>query len=166
VLEHSPESDRAFVLIVLSKIDILLRQLLLARLQPNPTSEDPLFDGATPLSTLSAKIHLAHRLGIIGSDFARALHICRKIRNAFAHEISGCDLNLPPHKDRIVNLVLPMRGSVLFPNSEDSSKSPSALFRNMSAVLILGLELMRDRMVVIDSPTMTLQSLANATVSD
>jgi len=50
-----------------------------------------MFDGANaPLGTFSARIELAYRIGEINATLARALHLIRKIRNDFAHNVSGC----------------------------------------------------------------------------
>jgi len=58
---------------------------------PIPTSNDSLFDSVTgPLANFSSKIDMAFRLGLISGKFTRDLHIVRKIRNYFAHDIYGC----------------------------------------------------------------------------
>ena len=90
--EFKSESDRAAVILGAAKLDILLYQLLTKFLIASPAGTDELFDGDAPLGTFSSKINLAHRLGLIDKDFSRALHLIRKIRNSFAHEISGTTL--------------------------------------------------------------------------
>jgi hypothetical protein len=65
-------------------------RLLRTFLIPCNTSEDPLFDGANaPLSTFNARIEMAYRLGVIDATFSRNLHLVRKIRNDFAHNVTG-----------------------------------------------------------------------------
>lgn len=103
--EFMEESDRAAVVLGAAKLDSLLYQILKKVLQPCPENRDELFDGNGPLSTFSAKIDITFRLGLIDSALARSLHLMRKIRNSFAHEISGCDLKTGGHRDRVRELV-------------------------------------------------------------
>lgn len=117
--EFKNESDRAAVILGVAKLDIQLRQILIQFLLPNPTSEDNLLDGDTPLSTFSAKINLAYRLGIITKEFSKALHLIRKIRNSFAHEIAGTTLESGGHVDRVKELCLPLKQ---YPQFEDFSE--------------------------------------------
>lgn len=89
--EFSKESDRAAVILTASIADELLRRVLIGRLVPVSSSSDDLFDGGNaPLSTFSSRIEMAYRVGIISVRFARDLHLIRKIRNEFAHNIHGC----------------------------------------------------------------------------
>jgi hypothetical protein len=101
----SAETDRAAILLAGSKLDELLCDVLQAALQPWPDSKDPLFDPERPLGTFSARIHLAHRLGLIDNAFAKALHAIRKIRNDFAHGNEKARLDEPPYRDSIRSLV-------------------------------------------------------------
>ncbi|RIV68404.1 hypothetical protein [Flagellimonas aequoris] len=90
--QFQKESDRAAVILVVSIIDENLQTLLKTYLVPTPSSSDSLFDSATsPLSNFSSKIDMAFRIGLISGKFARDLHIVRKIRNSFAHDIYGCN---------------------------------------------------------------------------
>ncbi|TDP01552.1 hypothetical protein [Flavobacterium sp. 245] len=103
--QFKKESDRAAVILVASIIDETLQTLLKSYLVPVPSSEDSLFDNATsPLSTFSAKIDITYRIGLISGKFARDLHIVRKIRNSFAHDIYGCSFSNGSVKSRIKEL--------------------------------------------------------------
>lgn len=105
VEQFSKESDRAAVILVSSLLDELIGSLLKSYFIPNPNSEDSLFSNATsPLSNFSSKIDLAFRLGLISSKFARDLHIVRKIRNSFAHDLYNCNFNNGSVKSRINEL--------------------------------------------------------------
>ena len=106
--EFGGESDRAAVILGAAKLDYILYQCLMKYLIPNPVSTDELLDGDAPLSTFSAKINLVYRLGLIDAEFARALHLIRRIRNSFAHETTRCELNSGPHADRIKELATPV----------------------------------------------------------
>ncbi|MEQ9092195.1 MAG: hypothetical protein RIE52_13965 [Balneola sp.] len=103
--QFAKESDRAAVILVASIIDGNLETLLKSHLVPIPTSKDSLFDSATsPLSNFSSKIDLAYRVGLISSKFCRDLHLLRKIRNSFAHDIYGCAFDSGSVKARVREL--------------------------------------------------------------
>jgi len=103
--QFSKESDRAAVILVASIIDENLGTLLKSYLVPNPSSSDSLFDSATsPLSNFSSKIDLCFRIGIISGKLTRDLHIIRKIRNSFAHDIYGCSFENGSVRSRIREL--------------------------------------------------------------
>jgi hypothetical protein len=103
--EFSKESDRAAVIVAASIFDDALGNLLKQFLVPTASSQDELFDGANaPLSTFSAKIAFAHRLGLISGAFARNLHLIRRIRNEFAHNIHGGSFQDSAVKSRVMEL--------------------------------------------------------------
>ncbi|MCK4843168.1 MAG: hypothetical protein KAT04_15000 [Methylococcales bacterium] len=88
------ESTRAKVILSACYLDELLGQLLKIALKPCDNKSDPLFEGAqAPLSTFSARIELAHRMGAIPEETQKSLNYIRKIRNKFAHKITECDFN-------------------------------------------------------------------------
>ena len=103
--EFSKESDRASVIVAASIFDDALLSLLKQHLVPNAASTDELFDGTNaPLATFSSKIVFAHRLGLISAPFARNLHLIRKIRNEFAHNIHGGTFEDSGVKSRVMEL--------------------------------------------------------------
>jgi DNA-binding MltR family transcriptional regulator len=103
--EFSKETDRAAVILTGSIADELLRSLLAGRFVPVSSSSDELFDGANaPLGTFSSRIEMAYRLGEISVKFARDLHLIRKIRNEFAHNIHGCSFDDARVRSRITEL--------------------------------------------------------------
>lgn len=92
--ELAGESDRAAVLVSVAMLDEALRDLLIRKLAPNPSSIDTLFDGpSAPISSFSAKIDLAYRVGVVSARLCRDLHLFRKIRNDFAHRPAACRLD-------------------------------------------------------------------------
>lgn len=104
--EFSKESDRAAVILVASILDELLRNLLAARLAPVSSSNDDLFDGPNaPLSSLSSRIEMSYRIGLISVKFSRDLHLIRRIRNTFAHNIHGCAFEDARIKSRVQELL-------------------------------------------------------------
>ena len=89
--QFSEESDRACVILAAALLDTALETLLKAKLVHSSASEDPLFEGANaPLGSFSSRIEMSYRVGIIDAGFARALHLVRRIRNDFAHNVTGC----------------------------------------------------------------------------
>jgi len=91
VQEFEKESDRAAVILTAAMLDEALRELVESFLIPCSASDDPLFDGANaPIGTFSSRIECAYRFGLITATFAKSLHIVRKIRNTFAHDVARC----------------------------------------------------------------------------
>jgi hypothetical protein len=119
--EFEKESDRAAVIVSASIFDDALSNLLRQHLVPNPASVDELFDGSNaPLGSFSAKIALAHRIGLISGSFARNLHLIRRIRNEFAHNIHGGSFEDSGVKCRVMELYKAQRhvnsgNSAIFP---------------------------------------------------
>lgn len=81
--------------------------LLEKYLIPCPNSIDQLFSNNGPLGTFSSKIDLCHRLGLIDSEFTKSIHLIRRLRNSFAHEVYGAKLSEGSHKDRVRSLTAP-----------------------------------------------------------
>lgn len=106
IFEFSKETDRAAVILGVAKLDIALRDLLGKVLKTNTGTTDELFDNEGPLSTFSAKINLAFRLGLLDEDFVYSLKLIKKIRNDFAHEVHSGKLSGSGHQDRIKLLLL------------------------------------------------------------
>lgn len=147
--ELNKESDRAAVILAVAKIDLLLYEILQSVLVPSTGSHDELLDGDSALGTLSSRINIVHRLGLIDAHFARALHIARRIRNNFAHELSSSDLSLGTHRDRVRELCAPFRRykkyedfRKAFTNKEEDT--PSVNFRTAVAIMMIRLEKLCD----------------------
>jgi hypothetical protein len=103
-LEHG--TDRSFVIVVATLLDQAVEALLRSHLVHVPTAEDPLFEGAyAPLQSFSAKIDLGYRLGLTSPRTCKAMHLVRRIRNDFAHEIAGCAFDSASVRSRTTALV-------------------------------------------------------------
>lgn len=103
--EARTESERAIPIITVSVLDEALTALLKSALLPCATSTDPLFDGAySPMGSFSAKIDFASRLGLVSAGVAQSLHIIRKIRNDFAHDIASCSFEQATVRNRVREL--------------------------------------------------------------
>jgi len=99
------ESDRAAVILSATFLDSALELLLKSFLVPCASSHDPLFDGVSaPFGDFAGRIEAAHRLGLIEPSFARSLHLIRKIRNDFAHNITGCNFSDSAVMSRLTEL--------------------------------------------------------------
>jgi hypothetical protein len=88
---------RAAALVLASFIDSMLERaidlnfLLLSRKKDNALFRDK----GAPLSSFSAKIAVAHALGIFDDEYRDQLDRFRAIRNTFAHAIRPFDFNEP-----------------------------------------------------------------------
>lgn len=90
--EFKKESDRAAVIMVAALIDEALTALLKNYFVSITSADDGLFENPTsPLSTFSAKIDICYRMGLISVKLSQDIHLIRKIRNSFAHDIYGCN---------------------------------------------------------------------------
>ena len=100
------ETDRAAVILSAAMLNQALKDLLRARLVPIPESKDSLFRPPYgPISSFSARIDLAYRMGLISAKMHRELHLIRKIRNDFAHDVLDCNFENVGTKDRIRKLM-------------------------------------------------------------
>jgi hypothetical protein len=117
--QFEKESDRAAVILVMAMIDQALKSLIKGKLVPLPNTTDSLFDDInSAFGSFSAKIDMSYRLGLISAKLCRDLHIFRKIRNAFAHDIFDCDFENNSVKSRINELKL----SMCFTKNKDISQ--------------------------------------------
>lgn len=107
--EFKAESDRAAVILGAAKLDSIMDQMVRRFLRSSPTGDDDLLDTERPLASMGAKISFLYRLGLIDNGVARSLHLIRKIRNGFAHEVSSSSLESGPHRDRVRELVSTMK---------------------------------------------------------
>ena len=106
---HS-ESDRASVILGIAEIDHALRDLLEAFfVAPSQSSKKygfTLFGPDEPAGTLSARIELSYRAGLIPEWCQREAHILRRIRNEFAHKSLGHTFNSSPTRELVQSLSL------------------------------------------------------------
>lgn len=142
--EFKGESDRAAVILGAAKIDQLLGMILEKFLLPCPNSTDNLFANNGPLGTFSAKIDFSYRLGLVDASFARSIHLIRRIRNDFAHEVYGARLDSGSHKDRVKALVAEIKDhkwfALLKRDFFDDEKSYRADFSTALGLVIARLD--------------------------
>lgn len=155
-LDFKNESDRAAVILGAAKLDIILFQILQNYLKPAPSGKDELLEGDSPLATFSSRINMCHRLGLITDEFARALHLIRRIRNSFAHEMSSVSLDSGAHKDRIRELVAPflIKDSIswLIEDYLGGKHTPGNQFRAVVAFLSIRLDGLFEKLGPIKPP--------------
>lgn len=145
--EMKEDNDRAVVIIGVSNLETLLKKLVKkSLLQPFDKKNDELLGHNSPLSTFSSNINLCYRLGVIDKESRQLLHMLRDMRNHFAHNIKNCDLNSPPHSDRVNELAKHLKDSPvliklreLFISSDAKSKSRD--FKIMLALISSLLEM-------------------------
>lgn len=96
------ETDRALAIITTAHLDDLLERLISITLHiPNPSAHKVMFEGINaPLSTFNSKIELLKACQILSEDEAHDLHLMRKIRNDFAHELIGISFETPSVRDK------------------------------------------------------------------
>lgn len=144
VEEFRAESDRAAVILGAAQLDLLLYQLIQKVLLPTASSRDELLDSDGPLGAFSSRINMAHRLGLIDTPFARALHLVRKIRNTFAHEPTSSSLSVGAHRDRVRELTAPFIAKPGFDRFHSvffgEERNPSNDFRCTLGIMAVRLE--------------------------
>jgi mannitol operon repressor len=95
--ELGRESDRAAALLAAGYLDHLLGELLAAHMVVAQSQvEEMLYkNGNGPLGTFSARIDLGYCLGLLSGDEYKDLNLVRKIRNDFAHKLTGLSFATP-----------------------------------------------------------------------
>lgn len=79
------ESDRACAVLGAAMLDQVLGDLIRSAMAEDAPRS--LFEGYGPIASFSARIDISLGLGLISRDEHCDLHLIRKIRNAFAHEM-------------------------------------------------------------------------------
>lgn len=101
-------NDRAMVIVAAARMDALLGEILEKHLIParlRSGEEDQLLSRMRPLSSFSARIYMARRLGLIAPELEDALHLMREIRNDMAHEpFSEASLDSARNLDKVKRL--------------------------------------------------------------
>lgn len=107
--EFKSSTDRATAIVAGAFLDDILGSVLQAFMLIDPGSDTALFANNGPLSTFSAKITLAYRLGIISEGERSDLETVRKIRNRFAHEVNLNSFSDQSTRDLCRNLETPIQ---------------------------------------------------------
>lgn len=116
-------NDKGMVLIASSVIEDALTDIIKARLIKSPSAKDSLFAGeGSPLSTFSAKIEMAYRIGGINDINRNTLTVFRRLRNDFAHNAAITSLDSPAVADR-VNAIFATQQNLIDAIQEVAKKS-------------------------------------------
>ncbi len=101
------ESDRGVVLVLAAMVENELNEHLKLRLRSKAENNDELLQNSAsnPISTFSAKINLAYRIGLITMPERTIYHHLRKIRNRCAHDVESQDFDQNHFKDRMKNII-------------------------------------------------------------
>jgi len=101
------ESDRGCVILGIAWIEDQLTELLVGYcLHPEGGKKqgDEVFGVSGAVGTFSAKIDLAYRLGLIRRQVKLSLHLCRRVRNDFAHRSSHLSFQTASVRDRVLEM--------------------------------------------------------------
>jgi Mannitol repressor len=105
--QYEATDDRSCAILFAAYLDNCLEEAFLnITKHPNDTRKKLLNDTA-PLGTLSAKIDLMWVLGHLSEPVYRDLHLLRKIRNEFAHNVTASSFNNEPVRSWCLELRLP-----------------------------------------------------------
>jgi DNA-binding MltR family transcriptional regulator len=96
--------DRAAALVSAAFVDERLTAALKARFHQDKKVMKAMFDPGGPLGSFSAKIDLAFLVGMLSKEAIQDLHIIRKIRNKFAHEMKVKSFDASRVRDLIKDL--------------------------------------------------------------
>ena len=108
--ELGRESERATAILAAAWIDHLLeRRLAQVFLHGNAEARAQLFGANGPFATFASKITAAFCAGWLDADVHHDLHVIRKIRNSFAHQIHGLSMESPPIRHLIESFRVPHR---------------------------------------------------------
>lgn len=102
--EFQRETDRAAAVLAAAYLDSRLEALLRSKFVAVPGFVDELLTGQGGLASFSARISVAYAVGLISLPVASDLHLVRRIRNDFAHELMGLSFNTPAIADRVREL--------------------------------------------------------------
>jgi hypothetical protein len=94
--ELGRESERATAILAAAWIDDLLRRRLTQLFSSgNKEARAQIFAPSGPFATFSAKIDAAFCIGWLDADVHHDLHVIRKVRNSFAHQVHGLSMESP-----------------------------------------------------------------------
>jgi len=155
VAEFKGESDRATVILTAARLDTMLFSILHKHFLPCSGSHDDLFENQGPAATFANRIALVHRLGLINDEFARNLHLVRRLRNDVAHETSACSLEKGSHRDRVDAITGPYRRVPLFPRFKGmfftGVSDSRADYSTIVGIMILRLSFLLEEISQVDS---------------
>lgn len=154
--EFKKETDRAAVILASALIDEALTSILKSHLVPIPNATDNFFERSNaPLSTFSSKIDMVYRLGIVSARFCRDMHLIRKIRNSFAHDIYGCNFENGSVKSRVTELsktceIIPVYHHLIEEGNENLEEGTRGIFLFIVSTIIFNLNLILNQIKPVE----------------
>lgn len=136
------ESDRGAVLSIAAALEDRLKEIILLFLRDNKSASKLLDGFNAPIGTFSAKILMAHALGLITDKEFKEFETIRKIRNRFAHTWEN--LNFETNDIKAMLYTLPVLGL-----STEEKLNSRSYFNNWSSVFLARL-LWRDQFSIRD----------------
>lgn len=128
------ESSRGKVLVSTGFLEEQLKQILLAFMLQGQQAEDLLEGGNAPLGTLSSRISACFALGLINQNEHDDLHLIRKIRNDFAH-----DIHTTFKTESVMNRCRELHFSAKDAPGEKNPIPPEGQFHSAAVALIMNL---------------------------
>lgn len=107
VEEIDRQEDRAAAIIAGAYLEDFVADAIKTRLLSDEQVINDFFNGMGPLATFSAKIEMAYLLNVTTKECRQVMHIVRKVRNEFAHNLSPVTFETPRIKDMCRHLVSP-----------------------------------------------------------
>jgi DNA-binding MltR family transcriptional regulator len=101
--ELRTSSDRDAVFIGAAALEVLLERLLLNFIIDDPSAINLI---VRQLDKLGTRIQLCFALGLISEDEKHDLKLLQEVRNAFAHNLLGCNFKNPEVVKYISNFVI------------------------------------------------------------
>lgn len=138
-------SDRACAVLAGAVLDDKLKSLLLGYLlPPSNRKDDRLLGRNGSINSFSARIQLAHRLGLVSEEVREALDWLRDVRNDAAHQ-QDFHFDQNENKDRIKNIADTLRTQQRLPAkllAEYGATAKGSFVASVSLlVLVLELEI-------------------------
>jgi len=141
-------SERSAVLVASAAFDTHLERILKGYFVQNSGVSNLLVKST--LNNFAAKINICFCLGLISSDERHDLNLLREIRNAFAHNLFGCDFSNPEIISLVSNLTLARKAKA------DPTKMEIKHFFNIGMVALDSLILVRLKSI---SPVIECQNI-------
>ncbi len=114
LISLSGESERAAVIVGVSQLDDSLEMLLKSLFHERSDGKENLLETDRPLSTFSARISVAFRMGVIDASLEKVLVQFRKIRNDFAHMVEEVTLSRDPYRSRLNEILDALKSPPLY----------------------------------------------------
>jgi hypothetical protein len=118
--EIENSSDRAAAVLGAAFIDDRLTEAIKARFHQDKKVLERLFGHAGALSTFSAKIDVAFSIGMLSKEAIEDLHVIRKVRNEFAHNLRMKSFAAAPVRDLIKNIHMSSKTLIKLPGGKNT----------------------------------------------